>query len=436
MLPPLRKRIGKRWVVLAAFGGLFAALFVIVGVADGIGHPSVPSGAVAVVEDAPDGTITKQDFDAALTQAASQQGLPKPPSPSSPQYPTLRDAAMSSVLLSRWILGEAEERGITISETEIANQLKQIAEQQFGGQKQFQEYLKQAGFSPEQARGEVERSLITDQIEKQVVPQQATVSESEINDYYDANKSQFSQPETRDVREIVNRDQAKVEQAKTLLEQDDSAENWQKVAAKYSTDKATKDSGGLRRGVTKGQSETALDEQLFSASEGALIGPIKGEKTYYLIQVDTITPATTTPLSKVASQVRQQLSQGLQQEIANDFQTEFTDKWSERSFCASGYVTDQCANFIPPDTCTGDDPGESGDLDKSGCDALVPSTAPVAPGSAAVFPGQPAQGSPQGPVAAGGAAAEQAPTVIGPGGAPQLPPGTAPQTGAPPPTSP
>ncbi len=435
MLPPLRKRIGKRWAVLVAFGGLFVALFVIVGVADGIGHPSVPEGDVAVVEDSPDGTITKQDFDDALTQAASQQGLPKAPSPSSPQYSTLRDAAMSSVLLSSWITGEAEERGITISDTEITSQLKQIAEQQFGGQKQFQQYLKQAGFSPEQARGEVERSLITNQIEKQVVPQQPTVSASQIENFYEANKSQFSQPESRDVREIANRDQAKIEQAKTLLEEDDSPQNWDKVAAQFSTDKATKDSGGLKRGVTKGQSETALDEQLFSADQGALIGPIKGEKTYYLIQVDKITPATTTPLEKVASQVRQQLSQGLQQELANDFQTEFVDKWTQRSFCAQGYITDRCANFTPQDACTGDDPGESGDLDKTGCDAFVPSTAPLAPGSAAVFPGQPAQGAPQGPLA-GGAAAGQAPTVIGPGGAPQLPPGAAPQPGAPPPTSP
>jgi parvulin-like peptidyl-prolyl isomerase len=419
---------------VAVFGALFVALFAIVGVAVGIGHPSVPAGAVAVVEDVSDGTISKQDFDDALAQAASQQGLPKPPSPSSPQYASLRDAAMSSVLLSRWITGEAEERGITISDTEITNQLQQLAKQ-YGGMPAFQKYLKQIGYTPQQARGEVERSLITNEIEKEVVPQQPSVSESELSNYYDANKSQFSQPEARDVREIVNSDQAKVEQAKTLLEQDNSPQSWEKVAAQYSTDKATKDSGGLRKGVTKGQGEAAVDDQIFSASQGALVGPIKGEKNYYLVQVDKITPASTTPLSKVANQIRQQLSQGLQQEIANNFQTQFIDKWTERTFCAEGYVTDRCANFTPQDSCTGDDPGESGNLDKTGCDAFVASTAPVAPGSAAVFPGQPAQGSPQGPIGAGGTSSTQAPTVVGPGGAPQLPPGTAPQ-GTPPQTSP
>jgi len=53
--PRSRKTLG-----LIIFGVLFVALFVVVGVAVGIGNPSVPSGAIAVVEDAPDGTITKE----------------------------------------------------------------------------------------------------------------------------------------------------------------------------------------------------------------------------------------------------------------------------------------------------------------------------------------------------------------------------------------
>jgi foldase protein PrsA len=411
--------MGNRWVVVAIFGALFVALFAIVGVAVGIGHPSVPDGAVAVVEDAPDGTISQADFDAALKQSAARQGLPKPPPPSSPQYPTLRDAAMSDVLLSRWVLGEAQERGIVISDTEITNQLKQIATQQFGGEKKFQAYLKQAGFSPEQARSTVEQSLITSQLEKQVVPQQPSLPSSQIEAYYEANKSQFSQPETRDVREIVNNDQAKVEQAKALLEKDDSPKSWDQVAAKYSTDQATKDSGGLRKGVTKGQSDPAIDGQIFSASQGPLIGPIKGQKSYYLIQVVKITPATTTPLSQVSTQIKQQLSQGLQQAAATDFQTKFVDKWTQRSFCASGYTVDRCANFTPSSACTNPE---------KGCDAFVASTAPVAPGSGTVFPGQPSQAAPQGPqtFATPTSTQQLPPGVIGPSGAPQVPPGAAP----------
>jgi parvulin-like peptidyl-prolyl isomerase len=417
----LPKRTPNRWVAVAIFGGLFVALFAIVGVATGVGHPSVPSDAVAVVEDVADGTISKADFDAALTQAAAREGLPKAPKPSDQQYSSLKTGAMSSVLLSRWIVGEAEERGITISDSEVASKVKEVAQQQFGGRKQFLEGIKQLGFTPQQAREEIKRSLITERLEKTVVPTEPAVDQSEINDYYQGNQAQFSQPETRDVREIVNSDQAKVEQAKALLEEDDSPKSWKRVAAKYSTDKATKDNGGLRQGVAEGQDEAAVEEQIFSAEEGALVGPIEGEKSYYLIQVDKISPATTTPLSKVAAQIRQQLAAGVQQQVAADFQTDFIDKWTERTFCAKGYVIDRCANYVPKTSkITCENPEE-------GCGAFVYSIAPVAPGEATVFIGQQPQTLQQGPVPAGGSEAQQ-PGVIGPGGAPQLPPGAAPQT--------
>jgi hypothetical protein len=93
----------RRVVIAALFAVLFIALFGIVALAQGgIGDPSVPSGDVALVEDAPDGNVTQEEFDAALQQAALRQGVPKPPAPDSPQYGALRDAAMSDLLLASW----------------------------------------------------------------------------------------------------------------------------------------------------------------------------------------------------------------------------------------------------------------------------------------------------------------------------------------------
>jgi foldase protein PrsA len=410
----VRARISNRRIVLIGFGALFVALFAIYGVANGIGNPSVPSGDVAVVQDAPNGHITTAEFQAALQQAASRQGVQKVPAPSDPSYSALHDSAMSDVLLARWVRGEADERGITLSDSEIANQLQQVIKQQFGGQKQFQQFLKQAHFTPQQARDRVELQMLSNEIQKQVL-KTPSVSNSEIQDFYDANKAQFAQPETRDVRQILNKDQAKVQQAKSLLEKDDSAASWKKVAAKYSTDKATKDNGGLRSAVAKGQSDPALEGPIFSAAQGQLVGPLKGQGGFYVIEVAKVTPAQTTPLSKASAQIKQQLVQGKQQQIAQNFQQDFLDKWTARTFCASGYVIDRCENFTAPAQAT---PGAP----------PVVSTAVVPPGHAAVFPGQPAPALPQGPIQPASAAPQ--PGVIGPGGAP-VAPGTPPQGGAP-----
>ena len=48
----------RRIVVAVVLAALLVVLFVGVAIAQGIGNPSVPSGDVAVVEDAPDGEIT------------------------------------------------------------------------------------------------------------------------------------------------------------------------------------------------------------------------------------------------------------------------------------------------------------------------------------------------------------------------------------------
>ena len=401
-------------VVLAA---LLVVLLVVVAIAQGIGNPSVPSGDVAVVEDTPDGHITTAEFQSSLEQAAALQGVKKVPPPSNPQYSALRDSAMSDVLLGRWVRGEAADRGITLSDSEISNRLDQIIKQDFGGQKQFEQYLKQAHFTSEQARQRVELQLLSNEIQKQVLPQDSGVSDSEIEDFYKANLSQFEQPETRDVRQILNSDQAKVERAKSLLEQDDSAASWKKVAARFSTDKATKDSGGLRAGVAEGQSEPALEDQVFSAEQGQLVGPFKGQSGYYLIEVEKINPAQTTPLSDVSKQIGQQLAQGKQQQISQDFQQDFLDKWRSRTFCADDYLIDRCENFTPSlQTIPGAPP--------------VISTPAVPPGQTAVFAGQPIPALPQGPIQP---AAAQQPGVIGPPGA--VPPGAVPQGGAPPPAA-
>ena len=407
----MRKKLRDRRIVAGiVLVALLAVALVWVGLALGIGHPSPSSNEVAVIQDAPDGHITIDDFNAALKQTALGQGLQQVPKPSDPQYATLKDTALANLITTRWIAGEAADRGITASDTDVQNWIKQ----NIGNASQFQKQAKAAGFTPDQAREQARVIVLSQELQKQVIPTQApTVSEELVKNFYEANKSQFTQPETRDVREIVNKDKAKVDKAKAILQKDDSDSSWKKVAAKYSTDKATKSNGGLRQGVAQGQSEPALDQQISSAPTGQLVGPFKGQAGWYLIEVEKVTPASVTPLDKLESQIKQQLAQGEQQQAAATAQKSITDKWTVRTFCASSYVVQQCANYVPPTaTSTGAPP--------------VTSSGAVNPGQTTVFPGQAPTALPQGPVYP---VPKQQPSVLGPGGAPTLPPGSAPPSG-------
>jgi foldase protein PrsA len=384
----------------------------------GLGAPSIGSGDVAVVQDAPNGTVTSEEFTRGLEQAAARLQLQSVPNAGTPQYDQVSSAALSDLLLGRWVAGEAADRGITVSDTQVTDQLDQIKKSQFGGEKGFQKFLTQAHYTEQDALDRVRLQLLSQEIQKQVLPQTPTVSQSEIDDYYQANISQFQQPETRDFRLILNKDESQAQAAADALAQDDSPTNWAKVAKQYSTDPTTKATGGLRQAVAKGQSEPALDEQLFSAPTGQLVGPFTGQNGFYVIEVQKITPASTTPLSKqVGDQISQQLVSLKQQEIASSFQTDFSDKWTSRTFCTSDVAMERCENFVPPSAAV---PGG----------APVVSTRPVAPGQTTVF--GPTQGLPQGPIQPVPPTPAGLPTgVIGPGGAP-LPPGAAPPGAVPP----
>jgi foldase protein PrsA len=428
-------RVGQDSRRLAALV-LGVALVVTLGafvVAGDVGDPSIPEGEVAIVEDAPEGAVTQEEFEASLGQAAFNLQLREPPPPDDPQYEQVKDQAMSSAIQTRWVRGEAAERGIEVTERDVDQALETIIDEQLGGQKGYERFLEESPFDEEGVREVAELTAISDRLQQQALPEEAPdVPESDIQEFYEANLDQFTTPETRDVRVIQNPDEGQIGEAQEALE---GGESFGAVAKEFSTDQTTRGQGGLRRDVAEGQNEPALDEAIFGSPVGELVGPIQGETGFSLIQVEEVTPSETTPLSEVSEQIRTTLQQGLQSQAVERFRTSFIGKWQSRTFCADDYVVDLCANADPPpDACAIDDETERSQADPAtldaGCAAFAAPRNVVSPGTGALFPGEQLPALPQGPPV-GASQAQPVPggLPIGPGGAPAAP--GAPQ-GAPP----
>ena len=421
---------GSKRTAGIAFAVLLAGVIVLVAATSGIGKPSLPEDdLVAFVDEAPDGEITQDEFDLALEQAAARQQVQEVPPAGTPQYDALLETAMADLLLSRWVAGEAESLGIEASDREIDQELETIINDQFGGQKQFDRFLEQSAFSDEDARERVRLQLLSQRIQEDIVgTEPPDIPDEEVENFYNENIEQFQTPETRDVRTILTQDEADAQEAYDQLSEDDSPASWKQVAKEFSTDEATADLGGLRQGVAEGQSEPQLDEAIFSAPEGELVGPIQTDAGFYVLQVDAINEASTQPLDEqTRGQIVQTLASQQQQETAAAFQTDFLEKWRALTVCNEDYAIDRCSNApAPPDACQGDDDGEEQAVDPvtgeptEGCPAPVPSFRPVPPSQAG---DSAATGLPQGPQGL-------APPV------PALPPGTQTIPGAPPGTVP
>ncbi|MGZ5341052.1 MAG: peptidyl-prolyl cis-trans isomerase [Solirubrobacterales bacterium] len=421
--------------IAAVFGAVVIVAVVIAALTSGIGHADVPEGDVASVDG--DG-ISQAQFDRALQQAALQQGVEDVPAPGDQQYDALRDQAMGDLLDVAWIQKEAEEQGVSVSDRQVQTQLEQTKKQNFKTDAEYQKFLETSGYTQEDVDLRIKLQLLSQMIQQKLTTDAPKVSDSEVEDFYNQNKAQFEQPETRDIRIVLTKDQAQADEAKKALEADNSDASWQKVAAEFSTDEASKDKGGVRAGVTAGVLEGDLDGQVFDAEQDTVLGPVQTPLGFYVFQVDKITPGGAQPLSAVQAQLKQQLQAQAQQESFSAFIEDYRAKWTSVTLCADGFVIDRCDNFVPGATmpCTASA--------QAGCPAPVLERSPLAPGAAGAgslggggggapqrpHPPGAAQTPPGAPGAAGAGGAQSVPVTPGAaGGAGAAPTGAAPPGG-------
>lgn len=428
------KSAGRQRLALIGFALLFALLFIIFAVAEGISSPSVPSGNVVLVEELPEeiGTISQEEFDRALEQQAATAKLKEVPKPGDDKYEELQKATLEELVGGIWLKGQAEELGLTATPSEMEKALEGIKKERFPSPEAYAKFLKESKFTQADVDARIELQVLGSEIQEKIAAEAPKPDAAQIEEYYEAEKeAKFTNKASRDVRLIVNEDKAEVEAAKKELEEDNSPANWKKVAAKYSDDPSSNKKGGLQPGIQEEFLPPELKAPIFEAEIGELIGPVKLEKNQLLIEVVKETPAKPKPLKEVEAEIVSTLEQDGQQEFFGEFVTDYEGRWGSRTFCADGYaVIDDCSNFKPsghpenaPAACYEEDP----ETPASECPAPVIQTQPALPGS--VTPQQPkGEQFVQRPRPAPADPSEEQGTVVPGGGA--APEGAAPPEGA------
>jgi foldase protein PrsA len=339
---------GRQRLALILFAAIFILLFVGFAIAQGLGSPSVPSDDVAKVQDVPDelATVSQKEFDHVMEQQAAQAKVKKTPAPGSKKYEEMKEAALGELFDQIWIKGEAEELGVKVTNKQVEEELTQIKKQSFPTKTAYQKFLKESKFSEEDVLDRVELQVLSNAIQEQVNSEAPAPSSSEVKNYYEAEKaSQFTEKESRDVRIILNKDKAQVDAAKKALEKDHSPAGWKAAAKKYSSDPTSKAKGGLQEGITEEFLQEPLKKAIFESATGELVGPEKYESNYILLEVVKLNPAKVKKLPEVKAQIEETLKSEKQQEYFAEFVSDYQSKWQSRTYCASGYEIERCANY-------------------------------------------------------------------------------------------
>ena len=323
---------------------LLLALIPLAFVAAGCGSTSsttLGSGDVAVVGSQ---QVTKDQFQSLMDRAKTSYVAQKRPfpKPGSTEYEQLKGQAVTFLIQRAEFEQEADSMGIKITDDQVNTRIEQLKKQFYGGSEQrYEKTLKQQGLTQDQAKEEVRAQLISEALFKKVTGN-IKVSQNEIKAYYNSHKSQYGQPETRDVRHILV---AKKALADSIYAQLKAGANFAKLAKKYSKDPGSASNGG-KLTVSKGQTVPAFDKTAFNLKKGELSAPIHTQYGYHIIQaLSAVKAAQTSSLSKVQASIKQQL----EQQRKNDVMTKWVDD-KKKSFCKSG-IKYQIGYQPNPDPC-------------------------------------------------------------------------------------
>lgn len=341
------KSAGLQRLAVVVFGAAFVVLFLIIGISEGVGQPSIPEGDVAIVKGVADGNVSEADLKHAVVQQVAAGGLKKTPGRGTKKFEELQNKALEEILNAIWVRGEGEELGIEVTPKQIATELANIKKQNFKTEAAFQKFLKTSGYTKADVNDRVRLQILGTQIQERIAKRAGQPSDAEVSDYYNASKAtQYTTKPTRDIRVIVTENKADATKAKTILVKDHSDGSWKKVAAKYSTDPTSKGKGGMLEGLSEETLQEPLKGAVFGSTQGQLIGPLKYQKNFIVLEVAKLNPEKVQTLAEVSSQIKSQLGQQLAQNSLSEFLTDYQSKWQSRTFCADGFVIERCSNYV------------------------------------------------------------------------------------------
>jgi foldase protein PrsA len=305
---------------------LLVALLV-TGCGGGSDADDVPKDAVAVVDGR---EIPRTDFDELVDTAKKSYKAQKRdfPEAGSEEYQTLRNQIVQQLVQQVELEQAAEEMDIKVTDADIDKRLDQITKQYYGGdKKKLDKALADQKLTLEQVRESISNQMLSERIYNEVT-KDVKVTDADVQEFYEKNKAQYQQAESREVRHILVKTKAKATEIRAQLTPNGS--NFAALARQHTQDPGSKATGG-KLTISRGQTVSPFDKVAFALDRNEISQPVKTEFGFHIIQpISAIKEATTTPLKEVEASIRQNLLQTKKNETmtawVEDLKSDYEDK--------------------------------------------------------------------------------------------------------------
>ena len=282
---------GKIWIILGSSVAAVALIITVLFTQFGIGIDFTRT--LAKFDNM---KVTQKEVDVYVDFLQNQNPDSVPPK-DDPQYESLEKNIMDSIIVLKVLQKYGRENGFSVTKSEIDEEYSKIVEN-YPSQEDFEKDLADKKISEPFLREQISDQLLRDKIFSAVTAD-ITVSEEEINSYYEENdETLFQVPEQKKVSHILIKfevpegetlnDTIKNEakkQIEDIQQQLNDGADFAELAKQYSQDTLSAENGGEIGFISKGQTVPEFEDAAFALSAGEISPIVETYYGYHLIKV-------------------------------------------------------------------------------------------------------------------------------------------------------
>ncbi len=227
-----------------------------------------------------------------------------------------RKGLVNELISELLIRDRADRLGITISEAELKEAVGRL-KQQYGitTDEQFEQSLKSSGLTRADMEARLRDTLTTQKVFSRELRSREQLSDAELRERYNREKENYRLPERARLREIVvlkpasgNADEARTRATEVAEAARKAGTDFANLASTMS-ESGTKDTGGDLGEVAKGDLVPELDNAVFNAAQGAILGPIETRSAWHIVRVEQRLPSEVPAFESLKDRLRQDASE-------------------------------------------------------------------------------------------------------------------------------
>lgn len=245
--------------------------------------------------------ITMHDLRSRVAAEIHRQGL----QPTEANFKSLEREGLDAMINDILLRHEAERFKVSVSEAELNGEVRRIRENMGNiSAEEFEKGLVRQGTTLEVAKEQIKNNMLRQRMIHHMIARKVVVTDQEIEEYYETNKSDFATGKTADFSLIVFPPKFNVK--KIYQDLKSGAANFEAVARQYSLDQSAQNGGRVGE-VAWGAMTPNMRQLLGSLTPGGLSPIISFEGVSVVVRLNAISDGRAPSLEEAKPHIEQRL---------------------------------------------------------------------------------------------------------------------------------